>query len=159
MVYYFEISRNRHLLLLPLFAAILVAVSLMIAILWKPIIGLPSLLVTTYLGYHLAKYFRSHVKSVIHVTDEGVHGITCIGSKFSFRWENLSLAGKFSNSGKFHEVFLYSNKDDQLIRIPYLYSRPDDMILEIEEQATDFVCWEGSDREDLEISLKKRFDA
>ncbi len=159
MVYHYEISRNRRLLLLPLFTAILLTASLLTAVLWKPIIGLLSFLVIALFGYQIIKIFRNQVKSVIHITDEGVHGLSCDGSKFSFQWDNLSLAGEFSNPGDLQEIFLYSDKDDFLLRIPCLYSQTEEMILEIEEQVSEFVRWEGSVRGDLETRLKDRFAA
>ncbi|MCK5737153.1 MAG: hypothetical protein KAH21_11770, partial [Spirochaetaceae bacterium] len=151
------ISQNFRILILPVTAAALIIGSLAVAILWNLIVGLIFLIASAYISYYLLKFFRYSTQSVIRITDVGISGIASDGNKYSFQWEMLSLAGEFSIRGKGKEVFLYSDEDDQLIRIPSLYSNPEELSREIEEHSGEFARWEGLNPGDLETQLLKRF--
>ncbi len=70
-----------------------------------------------------------------------------------------SLAGEFSYQVNEKEVFLYSDENDYLIRIPFTYSNPGDLTREIEEYSGEFVRWQGQEHGDLEVRLRERFAA
>lgn len=157
MVYRFMLSRNPRLLLLPAISVIIVSASFSAILFWNPLIGFLLLGGSAYLSYKLLKFYRTHLKSLVRVNDEGISGITAIGGKFSFTWENLSLAGEFQKLEGERELFLYSDELDLLIRIPLLYTEPEKMSAELEKNAGEFVRWQGHEHGDLEVRLRERF--
>ena len=157
MVYRYKLSLISRLLLLPGISAVLVLGSLAALLFWNPLIGLLLLALSAFLGYRLLKFFNTHLKSIIRISDESVSGITAVGGEYSIPWEKLSLSGEFVEQGGEREVFLYSDDEDLLIRIPLRYYDAESMSREIEEHAGEFVRWEGESRGLLEENLRKRF--
>ncbi len=157
MVYRYRLSKNLHLLILPGVSLLLVLVSLSVILFWNPLIGILALAASAFLGWKLMKFFLNHINSIIRISDDGVSGTTSLGGEYTFLWKDLSLAGVYSCQGNGEEVFLYSDENDYLIRIPAAYSNPGDLTREIEEYSGEFVRWEGRERGDLEVQLRERF--
>jgi hypothetical protein len=154
MIYRLSIAANPKIFLLLFLLLLLPPAGIFALIHLGIIMGIIALAAALYFDYHMLKFLIGHLKSRIETDDTGIKCLTPMGESLEFNWKNISHAGSVAEKKTSYSLFIYSEADDRLLKIPGGYTDFDQLRAEIRDH-TAFTEYELSDTETLEDRLKQ----
>lgn len=155
MVYRFELARNRRILALPAIVVMAALISGALLVWVHPLLGGAGLVLTAWFGYHFIKLFANQLQSRISTTEDGVVFYTGSGEKIELGWEQITHAGHFHGDDGSSMLFVYNDPDDRLLKIPPQFSDFDQLEAEILEYVSDPLSLTGSAEGGVEAALRE----
>ena len=155
MVYRFQLSRNLKSLVVPGIAAVLTLAAVSVIVFFHVLVGILALAVTTYISYHMIKFFVNTLRSEVRTSHDGMVCRTAMGSESRIGWEELTHAGWYSTDSGYRELFVYAEEEDQLLTIPMQYERMHDLEREIvDHSGVELLSFTGEDVDGLTQELR-----
>jgi hypothetical protein len=154
MIHKFEARKAPRVFLLPAIPVVIVTGSILILILWQPLLGAIALAMSAWVSFHLVRYTTYQFKSHVRVSDDELVCVTSMGVESVMQWTAITHAGSFATDRAGVYLFVYDEKADELLSIPPFYTDRDQLEARIRENVGSFLELSGSRPDDLGKVLK-----
>ena len=136
MIYRYDKKGNPRLKVMKLVLTVLAMMTLTIVLMAPPIFSLPVFVIAAVLLFKVWGVYHNLIESYINVHDEGVSGKTPAGKMIRLVFGEIADAGLAIDEAGQKILFLYNKDQDQLVQIPDLYVKFDEMTEEIRQHLT-----------------------
>jgi hypothetical protein len=156
MTYRFRLSSNPRAVLLPLISVAIVAGAVALIIFANVLLGIITLIVGGFIGYHVMKLFVNTLRSAVETSEDDIACAMPMGREIRIQWQHVTHAGSYTDAKGERDLFVYSESEDRLLTIPPQYEDTDNLEQEIlEKSGIELLRLSGEDPEDLADALRE----
>ena len=154
MIYRLSLAANPKIFLLLLFLLLLPPAGIFALLNFGIVLGIIALAAALYFDYHMLKFLIGHIKSRIETSEMGIKCRTPVGESLEFSWSGITHAGSVAGKKTPYALFIYSEPEDRLLKIPAGYTDFESLHKEIRDH-TAFTSYALSKTETLEDRLQQ----